>query len=132
MPAEVSVGGAAGADTRREAHLVRRFHLGGLGATQRPETAQPRRQLGQARAQRRQGRSVAGDDAGHHRRAGPPAVAGGPQDATGGAEPERARRYARVAHEINLSVTGYMVGDLLTAGIVTAAVFIAYQQITAG
>ncbi len=29
-------------------------------------------------------------------------------------------------------MTGYMVGDLLTAGIVTAAVFIAYQQITAG
>jgi len=37
--------------------------------------------------------------------------------------PERARRYARVAHEINLSVTGYMVGNLLTSVIAGLVVF---------
>ncbi len=37
--------------------------------------------------------------------------------------PERARRYARVAHEINLSVTGYMVGNLLTSVIAGVVVF---------
>jgi predicted PurR-regulated permease PerM len=37
--------------------------------------------------------------------------------------PERARRYARVAHEINQSVTGYMVGDLLTSVIAGVVVF---------
>ncbi len=38
--------------------------------------------------------------------------------------PERARRYARVAHEINQSVTGYMVGDILTSVIAGAVVFV--------
>jgi len=38
-------------------------------------------------------------------------------------EPERAKRYARVAHEINQSVTGYMVGDLLTSVIAGIVVF---------
>ena len=37
--------------------------------------------------------------------------------------PERARRYARVAHEINQSVTGYMVGDVLTSVIAGVVVF---------
>lgn len=37
--------------------------------------------------------------------------------------PERAKRYARVAHEINQSVTGYMVGDLLTSVIAGIVVF---------
>jgi predicted PurR-regulated permease PerM len=37
--------------------------------------------------------------------------------------PERARRYARVAHEINQSVTGYMVGDILTSVIAGVVVF---------
>jgi predicted PurR-regulated permease PerM len=37
--------------------------------------------------------------------------------------PERAKRYARVAHEINQSVTGYMVGDLLTSVIAGVVVF---------
>jgi len=38
--------------------------------------------------------------------------------------PERAKRYARVAHEINQSVTGYMVGDILTSVIAGVVVFI--------
>jgi predicted PurR-regulated permease PerM len=38
-------------------------------------------------------------------------------------EPERAKRYARVAHEINQSVTGYMVGDILTSMIAGIVVF---------
>jgi len=38
-------------------------------------------------------------------------------------EPERAKRYARVAHEINQSVTGYMVGDILTSVIAGIVVF---------
>src|SRR5215469_4304351 len=38
--------------------------------------------------------------------------------------PQRARRYARVAHEINESVTGYMVGDLLTSVIAGVVVFV--------
>jgi predicted PurR-regulated permease PerM len=37
--------------------------------------------------------------------------------------PERAKRYARVAHEINQSVTGYMVGDILTSVIAGIVVF---------
>jgi hypothetical protein len=37
--------------------------------------------------------------------------------------PERTRRYARVAHEINQSVTGYMVGDILTSVIAGVVVF---------
>lgn len=37
--------------------------------------------------------------------------------------PERARRYARVAHEIDQSVTGYMVGDILTSVIAGVVVF---------
>jgi predicted PurR-regulated permease PerM len=37
--------------------------------------------------------------------------------------PERARRYARVPHEINQSVTGYMVGDVLTSVIAGVVVF---------
>jgi len=37
--------------------------------------------------------------------------------------PERAKRYARVAHEINQSVTGYMVGDILTSVIAGVVVF---------
>ncbi len=38
--------------------------------------------------------------------------------------PERASRYARIAHEINQSVTGYMVGNLLTSVIAGATVFV--------
>ena len=38
--------------------------------------------------------------------------------------PERARRYARVAHEINRSVTGYMLGDILTSVIAGVVVFV--------
>src|SRR5215471_16251191 len=38
--------------------------------------------------------------------------------------PQRARRYAQVAHEINQSVTGYMVGDLLTSVIAGVVVFV--------
>jgi predicted PurR-regulated permease PerM len=37
--------------------------------------------------------------------------------------PDRAKRYARVAHEINQSVTGYMVGDILTSVIAGIVVF---------
>ena len=37
--------------------------------------------------------------------------------------PDRAKRYARVAHEINQSVTGYMVGDILTSVIAGVVVF---------
>jgi predicted PurR-regulated permease PerM len=37
--------------------------------------------------------------------------------------PERARRYSRIAREINQSVTGYMVGDLLTSVIAGIVVF---------
>src|SRR5262252_2501453 len=37
--------------------------------------------------------------------------------------PERAKRYARVAHEINQSVTCYMAGDMLTSVIAGAVVF---------
>jgi predicted PurR-regulated permease PerM len=37
--------------------------------------------------------------------------------------PERAKRYARVCHEINQSVTGYMVGDILTSVIAGVVVF---------
>ncbi len=38
---------------------------------------------------------------------------------------ERAARYTRVAHEINQSVTGYVLGDLLTSLIAGVVVFIA-------
>jgi predicted PurR-regulated permease PerM len=38
--------------------------------------------------------------------------------------PERAARYARVAHEINQSVTGYVLGDVLTSLIAGVVVFI--------
>ena len=37
--------------------------------------------------------------------------------------PERAKRYARVAHEINQSVTGYMAGNILTSVIAGIVVF---------
>ena len=37
---------------------------------------------------------------------------------------ERAARYARVAHEINQSVTGYVLGDLLTSLIAGVVIFI--------
>jgi predicted PurR-regulated permease PerM len=37
--------------------------------------------------------------------------------------PERAKRYARVAHEINQSVTGYMLGNILTSVIAGVVVF---------
>ena len=39
--------------------------------------------------------------------------------------PPRAARYARVAHEINQSVTGYVLGDLLTSLIAGVVVFVA-------
>jgi len=39
--------------------------------------------------------------------------------------PERADRYARMAREVNKSVTGYVVGDLLTSLIAGVVVFIA-------
>ena len=39
--------------------------------------------------------------------------------------PRRAARYARVAHEINQSVTGYVLGDLLTSLIAGVVVFVA-------
>jgi predicted PurR-regulated permease PerM len=38
--------------------------------------------------------------------------------------PERAARYARVAHEINQSVTGYVLGDLLTSIIAGVVIFV--------
>src|SRR6516162_6144353 len=38
--------------------------------------------------------------------------------------PERAKRYARVAHEINQSVTGYMAGNILTSVIAGVVVFV--------
>jgi predicted PurR-regulated permease PerM len=38
---------------------------------------------------------------------------------------ERAARYARVAHQINQSVTGYVLGDLLTSLIAGVVVFVA-------
>jgi len=39
--------------------------------------------------------------------------------------PRRAARYTRVAHEINQSVTGYVLGDLLTSLIAGVVVFVA-------
>src|SRR6266568_2712424 len=38
--------------------------------------------------------------------------------------PERASRYARIAHEINQSLAGYMVGNLLTSVIAGVVVFV--------
>jgi predicted PurR-regulated permease PerM len=38
--------------------------------------------------------------------------------------PERAKRYARVAHEINQSITGYMLGNILTSVIAGVVVFV--------
>ena len=42
----------------------------------------------------------------------------------GSMSPGRAERYARVAHEINKSVTGYVLGDLLTSLIAGVVVFV--------
>lgn len=42
----------------------------------------------------------------------------------GAMSPQRAERYARVAHSINQSVAGYVLGDLLTSLIAGAVVFI--------
>ncbi len=39
-------------------------------------------------------------------------------------DPERAERYRRVAHEVNRSVTGYMLGNVLTSVIAGAVVFV--------
>src|SRR5215469_1816869 len=39
-------------------------------------------------------------------------------------EPARAERYAKAAHEVNRSVTGYMVGNLLTSIIAGAVVYV--------
>ena len=38
--------------------------------------------------------------------------------------PERAARYARIAHEVNKSVTGYMAGNILTSVIAGVVVFV--------
>jgi predicted PurR-regulated permease PerM len=38
--------------------------------------------------------------------------------------PQRAKRYARIAHEINQSVTGYMAGNILTSVIAGVVVFV--------
>ena len=38
--------------------------------------------------------------------------------------PERAKRYCRVAHEVNRSVTGYMLGNILTSIIAGLVVFV--------
>jgi predicted PurR-regulated permease PerM len=38
--------------------------------------------------------------------------------------PERAARYSRVAHEVNRSVTGYMLGNVLTSVIAGLVVFV--------
>jgi predicted PurR-regulated permease PerM len=43
----------------------------------------------------------------------------------GAMSPDRATRYARVAHQINQSVTGYVLGDLLTSVIAGVVVFVA-------
>jgi predicted PurR-regulated permease PerM len=42
----------------------------------------------------------------------------------GAMAPERATRYSRVAHEVNRSVTGYMLGNVLTSVIAGLVVFI--------
>jgi len=42
----------------------------------------------------------------------------------GSMDPERAERYRRVAHEVNRSVTGYMLGNVLTSVIAGAVVFV--------
>ena len=42
----------------------------------------------------------------------------------GSMDPERADRYRRVAHEVNRSVTGYMLGNVLTSVIAGAVVFV--------
>jgi len=42
---------------------------------------------------------------------------------------DRATRYARVAHQINQSVTGYVLGDLLTSLIAGVVVFIALVSV---
>jgi predicted PurR-regulated permease PerM len=38
--------------------------------------------------------------------------------------PERAERYSRIAHEVNRSVTGYMLGNILTSVIAGVVVFV--------
>ena len=42
----------------------------------------------------------------------------------GSMAPERAERYRRVAHEVNRSVTGYMLGNVLTSVIAGAVVYV--------
>jgi predicted PurR-regulated permease PerM len=42
----------------------------------------------------------------------------------GGMAPERAERYRGIAHEVNRSVTGYMLGNVLTSVIAGAVVFV--------
>ena len=42
----------------------------------------------------------------------------------GSMDPQRAERYRRVAHEVNRSVTGYMLGNVLTSVIAGAVVFV--------
>jgi predicted PurR-regulated permease PerM len=47
----------------------------------------------------------------------------------GAMSPDRATRYARVAHQINQSVTGYVLGDLLTSVIAGVVVFVALVSV---
>ena len=42
----------------------------------------------------------------------------------GSMDPERAERYRRIAHEVNRSVTGYMLGNVLTSVIAGVVVFV--------
>ena len=42
----------------------------------------------------------------------------------GSMDPQRAERYRRIAHEVNRSVTGYMLGNVLTSVIAGAVVFV--------
>jgi predicted PurR-regulated permease PerM len=42
----------------------------------------------------------------------------------GGMAPDRAERYRRIAHEVNRSVTGYMLGNVLTSVIAGAVVYV--------
>ncbi len=42
----------------------------------------------------------------------------------GSMDPDRAERYRRIAHEVNRSVTGYMLGNVLTSVIAGAVVFV--------
>ena len=98
-------------------HLLRRFRLAAWAARNAPKLQSPGDAPGQTSTDLRPGRGVAGGDAGNHRHTHRAVPARGPkmrQGVLGLMSPEQAVRYTRIAGEINQSVTGYVLGDLLT------------------